>query len=68
MKFTVWDLMKLAQTYDGEFDAADFSNEELKCLLNIADDCQTIDELKERYFDYYDDIKDKTQNKHKWSD
>lgn len=68
MKITVWDLMKLAQTFDSEFDIADFSNDELKDLLNIAQESQTIDQLKERYFAYYDDIKDHTQNKHKWSD
>ncbi|MCD8307058.1 MAG: hypothetical protein LUD51_02360 [Clostridia bacterium] len=67
MKFTRWDLMKLAQSFDDEFILADFTDEEICDMLGLKDD-MTIEEVKERYFEYYDDIKDKSLRKHKWSD
>lgn len=68
MKASKWDLMKLASAFDGEINFADFSPEELEELLGIAERCETVDELREKYFEYYDDVKDRTQEKHKWSD
>ncbi|MCD8295905.1 MAG: hypothetical protein LUE27_11795 [Clostridia bacterium] len=67
MKITRWDLMKLSQSFDDEFILGEFTDEEIYELLGLNDD-MTIDEVKERYFEYYDDIKDKSQKKHKWSD
>ncbi len=67
MKITRWDLMKLSQSFDDEFILADFTDEEIYDLLGLKDD-MTIDEVKERYFEYYDDVKDKSLKKHKWSD
>ncbi len=68
MKATNWDLMKLAQVFDGEFCLSDFSPEELDEMLNLLDDNMTEDEVREKYFEFYDDVKDRTLNKHKWSD
>lgn len=68
MRISNWDLMKLAQEYDGEFDAADFSFEELDKILGSLDEDLTVEELREKYFEYYDDVKDRTLHKHKWSD
>ncbi len=68
MKATSWDLMKLAQAFDGEFCLSDFSPEELDEMLGLLDGNMTADEIREKYFEFYDDIKDRTLNKHKWSD
>lgn len=68
MKATSWDLMKLAQAFDGEFCLSDFSPEELDEMLGLLDGTETADEIREKYFAYYDDIKDRTLDKHKWSD
>ena len=68
MKITKWDLMKLAQSFDGEFCLSDFSEEELSELLRLAEECGSPEEVRRRYFEYYDDIKDRTLDKHKWSD
>lgn len=68
MKATGWDLMKLAQSFDGEFCLSDFTPDELDELLGLIDENMTADEIREKYFEYYDDIKDRVLNKHKWSD
>lgn len=68
MKATSWDLMKLAQAFEGEFCLSDFTPEELDEMLGLLDDGQTVDEIREKYFEYYDDVKDRTLGKHKWSD
>ncbi|MDE5942601.1 MAG: hypothetical protein K2H30_00130 [Clostridia bacterium] len=68
MKATGWDLMKLAQAFDGEFCLSDFTPEELDGLLGLLDDNMTVEEVREKYFEFYDDIKDRTLNKHRWSD
>lgn len=68
MKATGWDLMKLAQAFDGEFCLADFSPEELDEMLGMLDDSITPEQIREKYFEFYDDVKDRTLNKHKWSD
>ena len=68
MKATGWDLMKLAQAFDGEFCLSDFTPEELDSMLNLIDENMTADEIREKYFEYYDDVKDRVLDKHKWSD
>lgn len=68
MKATSWDLMKLAQAFEGEFCLSDFSPEELDEMLNLIDDTMTAEQIREKYFEFYDDIKDRTLEKHKWSD
>lgn len=68
MAISKLDLMRLAQSYDGEFNLADFSYEELEEMLNPLDTSMNIEDIRRRYFEYYDDIKDRTLDKHKWSD
>ena len=68
MKATGWDLMKLAQAFDGEFCLSDFTPEELDAMLNLIDENMTAYEIREKYFEYYDDVKDRVLDKHKWSD
>lgn len=63
------DLMKLFETYDSEIEIADFSPEELEALfdsLNRDPRPQTAGEFKKRYFEFYDDIKDKSLKKQDW--
>ncbi|MDE6104116.1 MAG: hypothetical protein K2G38_00300 [Clostridia bacterium] len=68
MKATGWDLMKLAQVFDGEFCLSDFLPQELDEMLNLLDEGTSPEEIRCRYFEFYDDIKDRTLDKHKWSD
>ena len=68
MKASSWDLMKLAQAFDGEFCLSDFSPEEIDELLGLIDDEMTPEQIRERYFEYYDDVKDRVLEKHKGSD
>lgn len=68
MKATGWDLMKLAQAFDGEFCLSDFSPDELDELLGLLDGKMTAEEVRQKYFEFYDDVKDRTQDRHKWSD
>lgn len=65
------DILKLMQRYGEETDLADFDPEELQELL---DELQNGDEplpetfasFKEKYFAYYDDVKDKSLKKQDW--
>ena len=68
MKATSWDLMKLAQAFEGEFCLSDFSPEELDEMLGMLEEGMTTEQIREKYFEFYDDVKDRTLNKHKWSD
>ena len=68
MKATGWDLMKRAQAFDGEFCLSDFSPDELDELLGLLDGEMTAEEVRQKYFEFYDDVKDRTQDRHKWSD
>ena len=68
MKATGWDLMKLSQAFDGEFCLGDFTPDEIDEMLGFLNNGGTQEELRERYFSYYDDVKDRTLHRHKWSD
>lgn len=68
MKATNLDFMRLAAAFDGEFSLADFSPEELEELLGQLSDDMTVDEIRQKYFEFYDDVKDRTLDKHKWSE
>ncbi len=64
------DLLKLLQTYGEETELADFSPEELEeLLLRMQADGEvpaTPAAFKEKYFAYYDDVKDKSLKKQDW--
>ncbi len=67
------DILKLLQTYGEETELGDFSPDELQELLERmqADDPSvplpmTPEAFKERYFAYYDDVKDKSLKKQDW--
>lgn len=65
------DLLKLLQTYGEETELGDFTPEELQDMLDRmrADGEElptTPAAFKERYFAYYDDVKDKSLKKQDW--
>lgn len=68
MKSTKWDVMKLASAFDGEFDFSDFTPDELEELLGGLEEGDTVEDVRRKYFEFYDDVKDRTLAKHKWSD
>lgn len=68
MKATGWDLMKLAQAFEGEFCLSDFTPEEIDEMLGLLQEGADAEQLRRRYFEFYDDVKDRTQDKRRWSD
>ena len=65
------DLLKFLEGYDGEVEIADFSPEELQELIErMKNDGQSLpltkEEYKKRYFEYYDDVKDKSMKRQDW--
>ena len=65
------DLLRLLQQYGEETDLADFTPDELQDLLERmsadgADMPLTPAAFKEKYFAYYDDVKDKSLKKQDW--
>lgn len=65
------DILKLLQRYGDETDIADFSPEELRELLEAMENGDeplplTGQAFKEKYFDFYDDVKDKSLKKQDW--
>lgn len=56
------ELMKLAETLD-EFSVSDYTVEELEKMRNEK---STYAKYKQKYFDYYDDVKDKSLKRQDW--
>ncbi len=63
------DLMKLFSRYDSEVSEGDFSPEELQEYLSYAEGQESPlspAEWKKKYFEFYDDVKDKSLKKQDW--
>lgn len=64
------DLLKLLQSYGEETELGDFTPEELLTLLEEMRDeapmSLTKEAFKEKYFAFYDDVKDKSLKKQDW--
>lgn len=67
------DLLKLMLSYEGETEIADFSPQELQELLDRIKSGDpnetrplTKEEFKEKYYEFYDDVKDPTRKKQDW--
>lgn len=56
------DLYKFFSSYDGEADFSDFTPEELQNLLQQ----ERKKTFKEKYFEYYDDVKSQSLKKQDW--
>ena len=70
-KMSELDLLKLLQTYGEETELGDFTPDELQALLEEMQNNGeplplTKEAFKERYFAYYDDVKDKSLKKQDW--
>jgi len=57
------EMMKLAESLD-EFSMSDYTVADLEKMK--ADSQANYDKYKEKYFEYYDDVKDKTLKKQDW--
>ena len=55
-------MMKLAETMR-EFSMSDYTVEDLERMRGQA---KGYDKYKQQYFDYYDDVKDKTLKRQDW--
>lgn len=65
------DLLKFLERYGDETDISDFSPDELQELIERMKNGDesiplTKEEFKRRYFDYYDDVKDKSLKRQDW--
>lgn len=67
------DILRLLQLYGEETELADFTPDELQELLermqadgDLESLPQTPAAFKEKYFAYYDDVKDKSLKKQDW--
>lgn len=65
------DLLKLMQQLGEETELADFTPEELQTMLEQMQNGDeplpvTAETFKEKYFAYYDDVKDKSLKKQDW--
>lgn len=64
------DLLKFLESFDGEVEIADFTPQELEELLERMRGEEgrplTKEEFKKRYFEYYDDVKDKSLKRQDW--
>lgn len=63
------ELMKLFSAYEGEISESDFTPEELEAYLAYAQgegQPLTFPDWKARYFEFYDDVKDKSLKKQDW--
>ena len=66
---TQYDLMRLFSEYDSEIELGDFSPEELEAYcayLEGTDKPLSPAEWKASYFEFYDDVKDKSLKKQDW--
>ena len=58
------ELMKLSEKYDEDIKPYDFTVEELEELMD--EKLRASEKRKKKYFEYYDDVKDKTLKKQDW--
>ena len=65
------DLLKFLESNEGETEIADFTPDELSELIERMqregrDVPLTKEEFKKKYFEYYDDVKDKSLKRQDW--
>ena len=58
------DLMRLFEEFDGEVSMSDFTIAEIEDMLGYESD--DADEIKRKYFSYYNDVKNPTLKKQDW--
>ena len=64
------DLLKLLQAYGEETELGDFTPDELQAILEEMQNGEPLplskEAFKEKYFTFYDDVKDKSLKKQDW--
>ena len=64
------DLLKLLQAYGEETELGDFTPDELQAILEEMQNGEPLplskETFKEKYFAFYDDVKDKSLKKQDW--
>ncbi|MBQ8374494.1 MAG: hypothetical protein IJX98_02830 [Clostridia bacterium] len=65
------ELLKFLQTYGEETELGDFTPEQLQEMIDAMQEENegrplTIEEFKAKYFEYYDDVKDKSLKRQDW--
>lgn len=67
---TKLEILRMFEQYEDDIDFSDFSPEELEELLarfeSDGNRPVTAEEFKKRYFEFYDDVKDKTLKRQDW--
>jgi len=66
---TKLEILRMFEEYEDDIDLSDFSPDELEEMLSRfteEDRPVTPEEFKKKYFEYYDDVKDKTLKKQDW--
>ena len=70
MPVSKWDMMKFMNQYEDDIDFADFSpdewQEKMEEFTSQTGRPLTASEFKEKYFEFYDDVKDKSRKKQDW--
>lgn len=58
------DLMRMSEFYDEKISFADFTPEDIEEMVKLFESDR--EKFKEKYFDYYDDIKHYSRKKQDW--
>lgn len=67
---TKLEILRMFEQYEDDIDFSDFSPDELEEMLarfeESGDRPLSPEEFKKKYFEYYDDVKDKSLKKQDW--
>lgn len=67
---TKLEILRMFEQYEDDIDFSDFSPDELEEMLarfeESGDKPLSPEEFKKKYFEYYDDVKDKSLKKQDW--
>lgn len=59
-----YELMKLSEMEDEAINLYDFTPEQIEALKTMK--IEALKQFKQKYFDFYDDVKDSTLKKQDW--
>lgn len=67
---TKLEILRMFEQYEDDIDFSDFSPDELEEMLaqfeESGDKPLSPEEFKKKYFEYYDDVKDKSLKRQDW--
>lgn len=61
---TEYELMKLSEKEEEAINLSDYTTEQIMLMASLKE--KAYKQFKEKYFDYYDDVKDSTLKKQDW--